>query len=179
MSYIAEARDAGAEMVLGGKRLERDGHFVEPTLLTNVGPTMRVFRDEIFGPVLSVIRFSDASDLDAIAAAANDTDYGLAAKIWTRDLAAAHGLARRIQAGSITVNGGARADACHSADSSNQDRPGRRQGRNAFLYRSEINFDRLLMGDGERAATSARAASRSGPGRRPATLPRCSQKEIP
>jgi phenylacetaldehyde dehydrogenase len=106
MSYIAEARDAGAEMVLGGKRLERDGHFVEPTLLTNVGPTMRVFRDEIFGPVLSVIRFSDAADLDAIAAAANDTDYGLAAKIWTRDLAAAHGLARRIQAGSISVNGG-------------------------------------------------------------------------
>jgi phenylacetaldehyde dehydrogenase len=56
--------------------------------------------------VLSVIRFSDAADLDAIAAAANDTEYGLAAKIWTRDLAAAHGLARRIQAGSITINGG-------------------------------------------------------------------------
>jgi phenylacetaldehyde dehydrogenase len=106
MSYIAEAEDAGAQKVLGGKRLERDGHFVEPTLLTNVGPSMRVFREEVFGPVLSVIRFSDAADLDAIAAQANDTDYGLAAKIWTRDLATAHGLARRIQAGSITVNGG-------------------------------------------------------------------------
>jgi phenylacetaldehyde dehydrogenase len=106
MAFISGARDEGADMVLGGSRLERDGHFVEPTLLTNVGPSMRVFREEIFGPVLSVIRFSDAADLDAIAAAANDTDYGLAAKIWTRDLAAAHGLARRIQAGTITINGG-------------------------------------------------------------------------
>jgi phenylacetaldehyde dehydrogenase len=106
MTFIAGARDEGADMVLGGKRLEREGHFVEPTLLTNVGPSMRVFREEIFGPVLSVIRFSDAADLDAIAAAANDTEYGLAAKIWTRDLAAAHGLARRIQAGTITINGG-------------------------------------------------------------------------
>jgi phenylacetaldehyde dehydrogenase len=106
MSYIAEAQDAGAQRVLGGKRLERDGHFVEPTLLTNVGPAMRVFREEVFGPVLSVIRFADAADLDAIAAQADDTDYGLAAKIWTRDLATAHGLARRIQAGTITVNGG-------------------------------------------------------------------------
>jgi len=106
MTFIAGARDEGADMVLGGKRVQRDGHFVEPTLLTNVGPAMRVFREEIFGPVLSVIRFSDAADLDAIAAAANDTEYGLAAKIWTCDLAAAHGLARRIQAGSITINGG-------------------------------------------------------------------------
>jgi len=106
MSYIDGARAEGAEMILGGQRPERDGHFVEPTLLTNVAPRMRVFRDEIFGPVLSVIRFSDAADLDAIAAQANDTEYGLAAKIWTRDLATAHGLARRIQAGTITINGG-------------------------------------------------------------------------
>lgn len=106
MTYISDAQDAGAKLVLGGKRLQRDGHFVEPTLLTNVGPGMRVFKEEIFGPVLSAIRFSDAADLDAIAASANDTEYGLAAKIWTRDLATAHGLARRIQAGSITINGG-------------------------------------------------------------------------
>jgi acyl-CoA reductase-like NAD-dependent aldehyde dehydrogenase len=106
MAYIAGARDEGAEMVLGGKRPKGGGHFVEPTLLTKVGPAMRVFREEVFGPVLGVIRFSDATDLDAIAAQANDTEYGLAAKIWTRDLASAHGLARRIQAGTITINGG-------------------------------------------------------------------------
>jgi len=106
LTYIAAARDAGADIAVGGASPERSGHFVEPTLLTNVDRSMSVFRDEIFGPVLSVIRFSDAADLDAIAAAANDTDYGLAAKIWTRDLAAAHGLARRIQAGTITINGG-------------------------------------------------------------------------
>ena len=109
VSYIDQARRDGANVALGGQRLERSGHFMEPTLLTNVTPAMSVFKDEIFGPVLSITSFADAKDLDAIAAIANDTQYGLAAKIWTRDLAWAHGLARRIQAGSITINGGAAA----------------------------------------------------------------------
>jgi phenylacetaldehyde dehydrogenase len=106
MGYIADAAEAGASIATGGGRVDRTGFFVEPTLLTGVTADMAVFREEIFGPVLSVIRIEDAHDLDAIAAMANDSDYGLAAKIWTGNIAAAHGLARRIQAGSIVVNGG-------------------------------------------------------------------------
>lgn len=106
LHYIGAGSSAGAELVTGGKRVDREGYFVQPTLLANVRPDMSVFQDEIFGPVLCAMSFSDAAELDRIADLANDTAYGLAANIWTRDLAAAHGLARRIQAGTITVNGG-------------------------------------------------------------------------
>ncbi|MGH8328159.1 MAG: aldehyde dehydrogenase family protein, partial [Steroidobacteraceae bacterium] len=108
MSYIGAGAGDGAEVVTGGKRIEREGFFVEPTLLAKVQPTMSVFQDEIFGPVLCAMPFDDPSELDRVAQLANDTSYGLAASIWTRDLAAAHGLARRIQAGTITINGGGR-----------------------------------------------------------------------
>ncbi len=108
MSYIGAGASEGAEVVTGGKRIDRDGYFVQPTLLAGVQPHMSVFQDEIFGPVLCAMPFSDADELDRLASLANDTVYGLAANIWTRDLAAAHGLARRIQAGTITINGGAR-----------------------------------------------------------------------
>ncbi len=108
MGYVDAGKRDGADVVVGGKRLARDGYFVEPTLLANVRPDMSVFQDEIFGPVLCATPFKDAGELDRLAQLANDTSYGLAANIWTRDLSTALGLARRIQAGSIVVNGGAR-----------------------------------------------------------------------
>jgi phenylacetaldehyde dehydrogenase len=108
MSYIDAGSKQGAELVTGGKRIAGSGFFVEPTLLVGVRPEMSVFQDEIFGPVLCVMRFGDADELDALASLANNTSYGLAANIWTRDLARAHGLARRIQAGTISINGGGR-----------------------------------------------------------------------
>jgi phenylacetaldehyde dehydrogenase len=108
MSYIGAGSSQGAEVVTGGRRIDREGYFVQPTLLAGVRPDMSVFQDEIFGPVLCAMPFSDADELDRLAGLANDTVYGLAANIWTRDLVAAHGLARRIQAGTITINGGAR-----------------------------------------------------------------------
>jgi len=108
LGYIGAGKHEGAEVVTGGKRIDREGYFVEPTLLAKVRPDMSVFQEEIFGPVLCAAPFSDASELDELARLANDTSYGLAANIWTRDLALAHGLARRIQAGTITVNGGGR-----------------------------------------------------------------------
>ena len=103
---VDEARGDGATVALGGSPAQRDGFFFEPTVLTDVTPAMRVYREEVFGPVLSVTRFDADADLAAIAAMANDTDYGLAAKIWTKDLAATHQLARMIRAGSISINGG-------------------------------------------------------------------------
>jgi phenylacetaldehyde dehydrogenase len=108
MSYIDAGTSQGAELVTGGRRIDGDGYFVQPTLLAGVRPDMSVFQDEIFGPVLCAMPFSDADELDRLASLANDTVYGLAANIWTRDLSVAHGLARRIQAGTITINGGAR-----------------------------------------------------------------------
>jgi phenylacetaldehyde dehydrogenase len=108
MGYIDAGTRDGAEIVTGGKRMEREGFFVQPTLLANVRPETSVFQDEIFGPVLCATPFGDAAELDRLAALANDTSYGLAASIWTRDVANAIGLARRIKAGNISVNGGVR-----------------------------------------------------------------------
>lgn len=106
-ALVDEALADGAVAVLGGKAVvARSGFFFEPTVLTGVTPEMRVYREEVFGPVLSVTLIDPDADLAAIAALANDTEYGLAAKIWTRDLAATHQLARMIRAGSITINGG-------------------------------------------------------------------------
>jgi phenylacetaldehyde dehydrogenase len=106
LGYIAAGDAQGAQLVTGGRRLDREGFFVEPTLLVRARSDMSLMQDEVFGPVLGAISFSDASDLDHIAALANDTQYGLAAKLWTRDLRSAHQLARKIQAGQIVINGG-------------------------------------------------------------------------
>ncbi len=108
MGYIGAGASDGAEVVTGGKRISREGFFVEPTLLAGVRSGMSVFQEEIFGPVLCAMSFSDESEIEQLAQLANDTSYGLAANIWTRDLSAAHRLARRIQAGTITINGGGR-----------------------------------------------------------------------
>jgi acyl-CoA reductase-like NAD-dependent aldehyde dehydrogenase len=78
---------------------------VLPTVLTGTARGMRVVQEEIFGPVLCAMRFTD-DDLDAIAAHANATDYGLSASIWTRDISTALRLSKRIRAGTVRINGG-------------------------------------------------------------------------
>jgi len=103
--YMKAGVDAGATAVTGGGRAEGEGYFVQPTILTGTTAEMSVRREEIFGPVLCAMSFSD-EDLDRIAAEANDTEYGLSAQIFTRDLSTAHKMARRIKAGSIRINGG-------------------------------------------------------------------------
>jgi aldehyde dehydrogenase (NAD+) len=104
-SYIEVGRQDGAELIYGGKRPDseqfKDGYFIEPTIFTRVDNDMRVAREEIFGPVLSVIPFESEEDLIR---QANDTSYGLAAGIWTRDIQKAHRVAHALRAGTVWVN---------------------------------------------------------------------------
>lgn len=102
LGYIDQGKRDGAEIVSGGYRLDRKGYFVKPTVVTDVDPaTSRLYREEIFGPVVTILPFDE--DEEAIAMA-NDTSYGLAATVWTTNLARAHSLGKRLQAGMVGLN---------------------------------------------------------------------------
>jgi phenylacetaldehyde dehydrogenase len=101
--FLRSGQEEGAEAVTGGKRHGNEGYFVEPTVLINTNPTMKVVREEIFGPVVCAMPYND-DDLERIAKQGNATEYGLAASIWTRDIGIAHKLARKLKAGSVWIN---------------------------------------------------------------------------
>jgi len=99
--YVEIGRAEGAEQVLGSGRHGDRGYFHTPTIFTGVNNDMRIAREEIFGPVMSVIPFDD---LDEAVAIANDSEYGLAAGVWTQDLDRAHRASQRLRAGTVWVN---------------------------------------------------------------------------
>jgi phenylacetaldehyde dehydrogenase len=101
--YIDSGLSEGAKATAGGKKAADKGYFVQPTVLTKTSPEMKVIREEIFGPVVCAIPYKD-SDLDRIAKEANDTPYGLAASIWTRDISTANKMAKRIRSGTVWIN---------------------------------------------------------------------------
>ncbi|MFF0447894.1 aldehyde dehydrogenase [Streptomyces sp. NPDC004609] len=103
LGYVRGAADDGARLVLGGDRVlaETGGYYVEPTVFDRVDPRSRIAREEVFGPVLSVFSFENAEEAVRLA---NDTDYGLAAAVWSKDLSTAHRLARSVRAGTVWVN---------------------------------------------------------------------------
>ena len=99
--FLDSGREDGATTITGGGRFGDHGYFVEPTVITNTRPEMKIVREEIFGPVVVAAPFRS---LDEIAAEANNSSYGLGAGIWTKDISKAHALAKKLRAGTVWIN---------------------------------------------------------------------------
>ena len=138
LGYIESGKREGARLVAGGNRASVDGgkgFFVEPTVFDAVNNGMKIAQEEIFGPVLATIPFDD---LDQVAELANENMYGLAAAIWTNDIRKAHGMARRLKAGTVWINAYNLYDAALPFGGFKQSGFGRELGREALEHYTEV-----------------------------------------
>jgi acyl-CoA reductase-like NAD-dependent aldehyde dehydrogenase len=134
LSYVGQGQAEGAQCVAGGKRVRSAGYFVAPTVLDGVTDTMSVAREEIFGPVMAVLSFDDEAE---VLARANNTDFGLAAGLWTNDVSRAHRMAARLQAGTIWINTWGDTDAASPFGGMKQSGYGREMGQEAIALYSQ------------------------------------------
>ncbi len=144
MGYIQSGRDDGAELVAGGVALDGPGSYVRPTVFANVNPGMRIVREEIFGPVLTVARFSDLND---VLMRANDTEFGLGASVWTRDLNKAHWFIKNFRAGTVWVNTHAVLDLAVPFGGFKQSGVGHELGEEAIRHHTRLKSAILALTD--------------------------------
>ena len=144
LGYIEQGKAAGAKVVAGGEGLAGDGYYVTPTIFTETRPDMSIIREEIFGPVVAAIPFDD-EDVDTLALQANDTPYGLAASLWTRDLGTAHRMARRIRSGTVGINSHGLLDVALPFGGMKQSGFGREYGAEGVLAYTEVKAIAALL----------------------------------
>jgi len=142
MSYIDCGKREGAELLTGGNRVGEAGYFVEPTVFANVGDEMTIAREEIFGPVMSIMKFRDVGE---VIARANNTAYGLAAAVWTRDIGKAHAIANNVRAGTVWVNCFDVFDAAAPFGGFKQSGIGREMGEYALQQYTEVKTVTMKM----------------------------------
>lgn len=102
--YLNKGKEEGANPVIGGQPLDRSGYFVPPTIFSDVRDEMMIAREEIFGPVVAALPFDDEDQVANVIRRANDSEYGLAAGVWTKDIRKAHRVAHAVEAGTVWVN---------------------------------------------------------------------------
>ncbi|WP_420860912.1 betaine-aldehyde dehydrogenase [Algirhabdus cladophorae] len=146
LDYIQIGQDEGATLAYGGKRLEQDGFYLQPTVFTDVTDDMRIAREEIFGPVLSVLEFEN--EAEAIARA-NDTEFGLAAGVFTADLTRGHRVAAAFEAGTCYINTYNLAPVEAPFGGSKASGVGRENSKNAINHYSQMKSVYVAMGDVE------------------------------
>jgi aldehyde dehydrogenase (NAD+) len=144
LSYVELGQKQGARLVTGGHRAGDKGFFVEPTIFDNVQDSMAIARDEIFGPVVSILPFKK---VDEVIQRANDTFYGLAAAIWTKDLDKAHLFARRVKAGTVWVNCYHVVDTTTPFGGFKMSGQGRENGEAALEHYTELKTVTIKLGD--------------------------------
>lgn len=146
MGYVEKGKAEGARLVYGGNRLEQDGFYMEPTVFADVKDDMVIAREEIFGPVMAVLDFEDEDD---VMARANDTEFGLAAGVFTSDLTRAHRVAANFEAGTCFINSYNDAPVEAPFGGSKASGVGRENSKAAINYYSQLKSVYVRMGDVE------------------------------
>jgi betaine-aldehyde dehydrogenase len=146
LHYVEVAHEDGAKLVTGGERPAGEpftrGYWLQPTVFADVTPAMRIFQEEVFGPVLSVIRWHDIDDVIRMA---NSVEYGLTAAVWTRDLTNALQTARRVQAGYVWINGGSAHFLGTSFGGKKNSGIGREEGTDELLSYTELKTIHVML----------------------------------
>jgi Aldehyde dehydrogenase family/Carbohydrate-selective porin, OprB family len=160
LGFLESGKADGVKTVVGGNRVGEQGYFVEPTILTGARPGMKVVDEEIFGPVVCAMPFDE---IDQVAAQMNQTSYGLAGAIWTKDIGKAHRMARAMRAGTVWINCYNIFDAALPFGGYKQSGWGREMGKEAIELYTEVQVGLL------ESVVSSRSSSRSAHADRPAS----------